>query len=78
MRFYPVNDERVSFGNRIFRRDPCTAYVLNGALTEGGYFFPPGGSATADNQGMAVRKALAEMVERRALAAHGVGKAVSV
>ncbi|MHB1955861.1 MAG: YcaO-like family protein [Sulfobacillus sp.] len=72
MRFFAIGDERFNIPGRIFSSDPYIGYILNGALTIGRKSGPAAGSAISTHKGMAMKKALSEMTDRRALMCGGV------
>lgn len=72
MRFYNVGDLRFNIPSRIFRGEPYLGYLLNGSLMIDGRMGPPAGSSVASSATHAMRKAISEMADRRALMRGGV------
>lgn len=72
MRFFVIGDERFNIPGRLFRSDPYISYVLSGALSVDRNSGPPAGSAISIHKGLAMKKALSEMTDRRALMRGGV------
>lgn len=74
MRFHPIGDAGCSLPLRAFANDPYVAHILNGSLLVDGMVGPPAGSGVSTHSLEATKKALSEMVDRRALMRGGVAR----
>ena len=67
MQYLRARDIAASVPTRRFYEEPYVAYLYNGPLMVEGKIGPSAGSAIADCKATSVKKALSEMVDRRAL-----------